>query len=176
MQRVILTSQHFAQEWLFSSARAVYLNSAGARPAIFLPIQHPARRMFTSSGNLGRSSRTRRCDSTLGKRGGNAGRHFHYKDDRFWEDQAARTPLEYVWRDIRVRGTAWPRTRNIFIRLGSSEACRRFRQSFTSVSFNPNDRKYRDHTQCRSIREVWRLGGAYFLCTLEAPFRVVGTL
>lgn len=37
------------------------------------------RRMFTSRGNPG-SSRTRQCDFATGKRGGNAGRHFHYKD------------------------------------------------------------------------------------------------
>jgi len=53
------------------------------------------RRMFMSCENL-RSSRTRRYDFTSVKRGDSVGRHFHYKDGRFWVDQAARMPLEYV--------------------------------------------------------------------------------
>lgn len=36
---------------------------------------------------------------------GNASRHFHYKDGRFWVDQAARTPLEYVCETL-VKGAA----------------------------------------------------------------------
>lgn len=58
-------------------------------------------------------------DGTISRRenatAGNASRHFHYKDGRFWVDKAARMPLEYVC-EILVKGAAWPRTRNIFIR------------------------------------------------------------
>lgn len=48
-------------------------------------------------------------DGTISRRdnaaAGNAGRHFHYKDGRFWVDQAARMLLEYVCETL-VKGAA----------------------------------------------------------------------
>jgi len=59
--------------------------------------------MFMSRGNL------RQHDGTISHQenaaAGNAGRHFHYKDSRFWVDQAARMPLEYTCETL-VKGAA----------------------------------------------------------------------
>jgi len=115
------------------------------------------RRMFMSRGNL-KGSRTRRYDFASVKRGDSVGRHFHYKDGRFWVDQAARMPLEYVCETL-VKGAAWPRTRNIFIKSFIStipDSTGMLSHAHFSESESLQTLKYCDYLQYYGIQNALR--------------------
>jgi len=89
-----------------------------------------SRRMFMSRGNL-RSSRTRRYDFALVKRGDSVCRHFHYKDPRLGGSSRKDATWICMW-DTRKRGCLTSKYIHQTVHFDDS---RQYRNTFSCLFF-----------------------------------------